>query len=573
MSSSANVAAVAQAEAKQRIRERPEIAHVADKDMNVILPQVPRLAEHKDYGIEDAEEQESLLVVSNACKRDDRHFESKDPVVTQGRPQSSEKYQLEIASSPIYTAPAVSGLEETGNRDGKEGRVRRRFTPRAKLSAPRPQFQDEEPLLQLMSATRNLTEELMTEAQDLEQSPHRQPLQEIGQGPVHPSSPNFRQLVQSNSKAGDLLEPLSSQKLAILNANESHDKFHCQQLVQQTQASSRKGQSKPVSLESRSAVHRPKAVALRHDLHLRGTQRVTKSTKRPVSSIRSYDSCVESNDQDHLAVKASPPSDADLLQFLEIRVQHDKKMRDTIRATLQKKEAEVQHGKKAVAAMSGQLKVLQDREKHYVAEQTRYKTLGQELKTKAGKFHAFLQGLTRDHNRLREDAKLIEKDRQGLEAAKREIEADLQGARQVCGMVELRRSNMKQTMSEARREIDKLAETVRIQGEQAQSDADTIGFERGRTERLQNDMSKIVETQNRLLGLSSEHQQVIVNKLDDFLAKSRLTLTEATSDGKERIQTMLDRCDDLLGQFKSTDLVSPQVVQRFDASIMGYAER
>ena len=571
--SSAHMVAVAQVEAKRRIQEPPEIVHGADKDMTVILPPVPGLAEHKDHVTEEAEEEESPLVLSNECKKDDRHYEFKDPVVTQRRPQSSGSDQLEIASTSIHTAPAASGPEETSNREGKEGRVRRRFTPHAQQSTPRPQFQDEDPLLQLMPASRILTEELMTEARDLEQFPHRQPLQELGQGTVHPSSPKSHRLMQSASKAGGFLQPLPLQKSAILNANESPNKPHFHQLVQQTQASSRKGQSRTSNIAPHPIVHRSKTIALRHDLHSRGHQRVTKSTKRPVSSIRSYDSCAESNDYDHLAGQASPPSDADLLQFLEIRVQHDKKMRDNIRATLQKKEAEVQHSKKAVAAMSSQLKVLQDREKYYVAEKTRYQTLGQELKTKAGKFHAFLQGLTRDHNRLREDAKLIQRDRQGLEASKREIEANLQGARQVCGTVELQGSNMRQTMSEARREIEKLVETVRIQGEQAQSDADTIGFERGRTERLQNDMSKIVETQNRLLELSSENRHLIVDKLDDFLAKSRLTLTEVTSDGKERIQTMLDRCDDLFGQFKSTGVIGPKDLQRFDASIVGYAER
>ena len=565
--------AVAQAEVNQPVQERPDIAHVADEDMDLIMPPVQGVPEHKNYGIEEAEEQESPLVPSNAGKRDDRYCELQDPMITPGGPRSSGNDQLEVASSSIYTAPVTSGPEDMRNRDGKEGRVRRRFRPRTQPSAACPQIEDEEPLLQLIATARNSTEELMTEAHDSEQSPLRQPLQDIGQGPARPSSPNSCRLVQPNSKAGDLQQPLSLQKSAMSNANESPNKIHFQQVVQRTQVSSRKGQSKPVGPESRSSVHRPKGVALQHDGHSRSSQAITKSTRRPASSIRSHDSCVESNYQDHLAVKTCPPSDADLLQFLDIRVQHDKKIRDTIRATLQEKEAEVRQSKKAVAAISNQLKVLQDREKHYIAEQVRYQTAGQELKSKAEKFQAFLQGLTRDHNRLRDDAKSIERDRQGLEASKKEIEADLQGARQVCGAVEVQRSNMKQTMSEARREIEKLSETVRIQGEQAQSDADTIGFERGRTERLQNDMSKIVETQTRLLGLSSEHRQVIVNKLDDFLEKSRATLAEATSDGRERIQTMLNRCDDLLGQFKSTELIGPKDLQRFDTSIVGYAKR
>ena len=501
-----------------------------------------------------------------------------------------EKLQLTQAQTVPNPMPSSDSLipgvpKQGGHRAAKQGRVRRRFTPITQPSIMCNQSRTT--TLKTTDASADLTFSDMTlslisdKEHFSEQVPSRRPLEAIGQAFGRPFTARDN-LLRHAKAAGvsmtDDIPPLPEklpQTATLPRSAVGRTNVHAKPPVKQPTSSSKNASPSQTSFVrgSHPAVHRgnPKTDELRSSA--RNLHRVTKAKPRARLVAKPCDDSTESHPQQQPAISNALLSEADLLDFLDQRARHDQAWHENIRSLLEQKEDRLLEGEEINTRLNDQLRAFEAREKQYLAEQRRYQTLGQEWKTKIGKLEAYLQGLSRDHNRLRDDAKEIDKEKRDATDEKKQIGREIEEVRSACMVVDRQRTEERKVMTEARLKIALLEQTVRNQEGQMADDHDTIQFERGRTERLQQEVTQIMASQDRMAEILRGYRDTMTERFDEILVLERNSIAETTSREKEHTKIMKDRCEALLHRLESTHSVAPEDLQNLDMSIKSYAER
>ncbi|MCJ1392875.1 hypothetical protein MMC18_005747 [Xylographa bjoerkii] len=278
------------------------------------------------------------------------------------------------------------------------------------------------------------------------------------------------------------------------------------------------------------------------------------------------------HDQDTPAkrpLSESMPTEEDLLQILLYRNQQEKKSRDVAKAVQQAREAELQNIKQAYELLRSQMEDVSKREKTQQAELAKYEKVLPGWKIKARKLEDYLKGLTNDHHTLRDDAQAIQRQQFLLQTDKANIVTDVKEA---CSAIGLHTTGSTKILSETRHHIDLLNQRHDAQALRAQEVAKLLEAEQERNQRLEQEVSKISLNQQRMTELLHTQRLELMEKLNEILTTSSAVVVSKPSDDQACTRNMLDQCIKVLQEFKTTEHVEPDHVERLDASIKGYAE-
>ena len=271
----------------------------------------------------------------------------------------------------------------------------------------------------------------------------------------------------------------------------------------------------------------------------------------------------------HRPLSETMPTAEDLLQILLYRNQQEKKARDTAKAVQQARDAELQNTKQAYALLRSKMEEVSKREKTQQTELTKYEKALPGWKVKARKLEDYLKGLSNDHHKLRDDAQSIQRQQLLLRTDKANIMKRIEEAHSAFGRHVPGAANI---ISEARHHIDFLNKQHDAQALRAEKDAELLGAEQERSQRLEQEISKISSNQKQMIELLHTQRLELMEKLRETLTTSSAVLVSEPSNDPACTQDMLDQCIQMLQDIKTIKHVKPDDMERLDSSIQGYVE-
>ncbi len=279
--------------------------------------------------------------------------------------------------------------------------------------------------------------------------------------------------------------------------------------------------------------------------------------------------------------KSPPPSSSkisytedDLLRLLMYRRKQGQQELEYFRATQQQKEAELQNLRDTSNQLSGQLQEVIQRETSKSAELSKIKASKPIWESKIKRLSDYVKGLTNDHNRLREDADVLQKQHQDAFIAREDLHNSLEDTQR---SLEQDRLRFQQLKDADRLRIQALVLTVQNQSTQLQSEESLLMAERARTNRLEEQISRITASHGELLELFTGHRDTITGKIDSLLHHA---LTIAPPDktlemhSQDSMRPMIEQCVGMLQSLHEADTVKPDDLRKIndtvDSFVKGY---
>ena len=264
------------------------------------------------------------------------------------------------------------------------------------------------------------------------------------------------------------------------------------------------------------------------------------------------------------------PTEEDLLQILLYRKQQEKKARDFAKAVHQTKEAELQNTKRAYTLLRSQMEEVSKREILQRTELAKYEKVLPGWKIKARKLEDYLKGLTNDHHKLRDDAQSMQRQQLVLRNEKAVIIADIEEARSA---IECHTPGITTILSEARHQIDLLNQSQQAQARRAQENAELLGIEQERSQKLEQEISKISSNQQQMIDFLHVQRSEMIEKLSEALKSKSTMLGSESVENQACTMHLLDRCTKMLEELKTIEYTQTDDLQRLDSSIKGYAQQ
>ena len=262
------------------------------------------------------------------------------------------------------------------------------------------------------------------------------------------------------------------------------------------------------------------------------------------------------------------PDNEELLNFLIYRYQVDKHQREMAKATQEKKELELRRFTKLSHELSNQLQEVQHQKVEKEAALEKIKAAVPQWETKIHKLKDYVRGLTNDHHKLRDDAKEIQQQQVEVIQTRQELHDTLINIYQAAGQ---NRAQSKNLVAKARHNVEVLEQTVKNQETKLQENECILRNEQDKGERLQSEMSRIVDSHGQLVQSFAGHRADIVEQLQVLVNKS--DIAQSTEISNSRIKLAIDECVGLLQGLRKADVVQPEDLRKLNMSVTGYCER
>ena len=253
-----------------------------------------------------------------------------------------------------------------------------------------------------------------------------------------------------------------------------------------------------------------------------------------------------------------------------MRYRKEQLEREEARAAVKAKDIELQDLQDISNAIYTQLQEVRQRERVQKAELSRFHNILPQWENRIKKLNDYVQSLTDDHQTLRDNAEEIRKQQETLQADRSEIASALKNAHQ---KVENDHSKTKKVLVEARHHMEMLEQTVSNQETQLRDDTDLLNVERARSQRLEDEMSKIGISHQHLLELLTEHRRATAEKLDDLVSKSQEVKTITPPPSQDNVESILGEVISLLKELREIEAIKPDDLSKLDASVKCYVER
>ncbi len=262
-------------------------------------------------------------------------------------------------------------------------------------------------------------------------------------------------------------------------------------------------------------------------------------------------------------------NEEELLHLLMIRHRHSQRERETFQVAEQAKEQEVQQLKNWASDLQTQLHETQCRYSEKEAQLAKFTATKPGWERKIRKLSDYVQGLTNDHNRLRDDARELQdrsssilKEREGLVSA-------VQEARQ---NMTKQHSNCVQAVTEARLELEMHEQTIQHQQLELHNLQKLLIAERERNDRLESEVSAFAASYGQLSKQLSGHRDNIMGKISELLDKTEGFRTAAPPESQDHLKSMLEQCVSLLEKFQSAGVTKPEDFENLNESMHDYFE-
>ena len=262
-------------------------------------------------------------------------------------------------------------------------------------------------------------------------------------------------------------------------------------------------------------------------------------------------------------------NEEELLHLLMIRHRHAQRERETFQVAQQAKEQEFQQLKNWASDLQAQLHQIECRYSEKEAQLAKFKATKPGWERKIRRLSEYVQGLTNDHNRLRDDARELQ-DRSSSILKEREVLVSaVHEARQ---NIAKQHSNSVQVVTEARHGLEMREQTIQHQQSELHDLQNLLAAERERSDRLENEVSAFAASYGQLLKQLSGHRDSIMGRITELLDKTEDFRAAAPPESQDHLHSLLEQCVALLEKFQSAGAAKPEDFESLNDSMHGYFE-
>lgn len=259
-------------------------------------------------------------------------------------------------------------------------------------------------------------------------------------------------------------------------------------------------------------------------------------------------------------------SNEELMGILLSRFEAQQQNREELRTSQLENAFEIQDLKGVSKNLYEELQKVRDRERIQKMELSEFNKLKPRWQHRIQKMNEYVQSLSDDHEKLRQEAKEIREQQKLIQTEKASLEAALKDARYV---VDQDRSRTREILAEARHGIELLEHTVENQKGQISQNADLLIHERDRSEGLANAISNITSKYQDLTILFTSYRDAVMDKLGNLLQRSDDQIANAPQP-QEDLKPIMDQC---LQELRELDVVKQKDFMSLKRSLNSYATR
>lgn len=296
-------------------------------------------------------------------------------------------------------------------------------------------------------------------------------------------------------------------------------------------------------------VIRPTGKALAQGAEANPRPRVTKTRRRKQSSIPIRGPHHGQNS----------PTEEDLLNVLLYKRKQAAVERERIEEIQQAKDTELQRSIEVTNELYAQLQDVSQRCSDKEAELSKIKACKPGWENKLKKLSEYVKGLSNDHNKLRDDAKLIREQQTSVLQDKNDLFGTLREVYQVTQEGNARSS---QAVIESRHDLEMLELQMQHLQMKLREEEALLLSERLRSSHLEEEISTFQTGRTDLQDLFAEHREAITQKISDSLnavfEHIQVTSPRASQDDLkptlERCLTLIEALPKADGSAKSADI-------------------
>ena len=262
-------------------------------------------------------------------------------------------------------------------------------------------------------------------------------------------------------------------------------------------------------------------------------------------------------------------NEEELLHLLMIRHRHAQRERETFQVAQQAKEQEFQQLKNWASDLQAQLHETERRYSEKEAHLAKFKATKPVWERKIRRLSDYVQGLTNDHNRLRDDARELQdrsisilKEREVLVSAVQEAHQNI--AKQ--------HSNSVQVATEARHGLEMREQTIQHQQSELHNLQNLLAAESERNDRLESEVSAFAASYGQLSKQLAGHRDNIMGKITELLDKTEGFRAAAPPESQDHLNSLLEQCVVLLQKVQSAGAIKPEDFESLNDSMRGYFE-
>lgn len=305
------------------------------------------------------------------------------------------------------------------------------------------------------------------------------------------------------------------------------------------------------------------------DKQCRGFQATATNPAKVLKKRRQKPSTESGNNGTTRPHVAPAYNEEELLLLLMIRHRHSQRERETFQAAEQAKAQEFQQLKNWTSDLQAQLLETERRYSEKEAQLTKFKAAKPGWERKIKRLSDYVQGLTNDHNRLRDDAKELQdrsisilKEREVLVSAVRETREN----------TTKQHSKSVQALTQARHGLELREQTIQHQQSQLHELQDLLVAEKERNNRLESEVSAFAVSYGTLSKQLSGHRDNIMGKITELLDKTEGLRAIAPPESQDHLNSLLGQCLVLLEKFQGAGTTKPEDFESLNDSMRGYFE-
>ena len=262
-------------------------------------------------------------------------------------------------------------------------------------------------------------------------------------------------------------------------------------------------------------------------------------------------------------------NEEELLHLLMIRHRHSQRERENFRLAQQAKEQDFQQLKTWASDLQAQLLETEGRYSEKEAQLAKFKAAKPGWERKIKRLSDYVQGLTNDHNRLRDDARELQERSISILKEREVLVSTVQEARQ---NITKQHSSSMQVVTEARHGLEIREQTIQHQQSELDNLQKLLAAERERNNRLESEVSAFAASYGQLSKQLSGHRDKIMGKITELLDKTEDFRSAAPHESQDHLNSLLEQCVVLLEKLQGAGVTKPEDFESLNDSMHGYFE-
>ena len=262
-------------------------------------------------------------------------------------------------------------------------------------------------------------------------------------------------------------------------------------------------------------------------------------------------------------------NEEELLHLLMIRHRHSQRERENFHVAQQANEQDFQQLKNWASNLQAQLLETERRYSEKEAQLAKFKAAKPGWERKIKRLSDYVQGLTNDHNRLRDDARELQERSISILKEREVLVSAVQEARQ---NITKQHSSSVQVVTEARHGLEIREQTIQHQQSELDNLQKLLAAQRERNYRLESEVSAFAASYGQLSKQLSGHRDNIMGKITELLDKTEGFRSAAPLESQDHLNSLLEQCVVLLEKFQGAGVTKPEDFESLNDSMHGYFE-